>query len=126
MLLTFSKEKFKERILDGIKKHTIREDKHNRWKVGRRADMWLGSPRNTRAKVKPAKFAIGTIKHIGKFRIEYKKNKPTAYYNGEKLDAFDLEKLAINDGFDSVKDFLQWFNKDFTGFVLWFDNVQKI
>ncbi len=41
MVLGF-KERFVGRILSGVKIHTIREDGHNRWRVGRRIEFATG------------------------------------------------------------------------------------
>ena len=49
MLLTFSKSEFRDRIRKGVKIHSIREDKYNRWKAGMNIHFWLGNPRNKRS-----------------------------------------------------------------------------
>lgn len=36
----------------------------------------------------------------------------------------EVEKLAINDGFDSVEDFFAYFNKDFTGQIIHWTNLK--
>ena len=35
-----------------------------------------------------------------------------------------LYKLAINDGFDSIEKFFEWFNKDFTGKIIHWTNLK--
>ena len=51
MIITYNKENcekrnFPEKILKGIKKHTIREDKKQRWKIGRTMQHYAMNPRN--------------------------------------------------------------------------------
>ena len=42
--------------------------------------------------------------------------------DGKWLDDSQIEKLALNDGFDSVKDFFNWFSEDFVGKIIhWTD-----
>lgn len=44
------------------------------------------------------------------------------YVDGWLLNYNKMEALAINDGFDSLEDFLKWFNKDFDGIIIhWTD-----
>jgi hypothetical protein len=69
MLLTFSLPKFEGLIKQGIKKHTIREDKYNRWKEGMKIHFWSGNPRNTKAKNKPHCFGIGRVESVQRIRI---------------------------------------------------------
>lgn len=41
-------------------------------------------------------------------------------WNGTDL----IEKIAINDGFDSVDDFFSWFKDDFTGKIIHWTNLK--
>jgi len=38
--------------------------------------------------------------------------------NDKQLNYIEIEQLAINDGFDSLKDFMHWFNVDFEGKII--------
>jgi len=64
MLLTFSRTTFRDRIRSGIKVHTIRDDKTNRWKVGNKIHFWLGNPRNTRGKTNPINLESGNAQGL--------------------------------------------------------------
>jgi len=57
MILTFSKQQFKDRILEGTKIHTIRTDTKCRWKKGMKVHYWLHNPRNKYKN--PHCFAVG-------------------------------------------------------------------
>jgi len=71
MLLTFTKPQFKDLIKQGIKQHTIREDKNNRWKVGNSIQFWLGNPRNVHAKNKPHQFGNGICSRVETIRMYF-------------------------------------------------------
>jgi hypothetical protein len=45
------------------------------------------------------------------------------FYQGKLVSGtYTLEPLATNDGFDTVDEFFQWFNEDFTGKIIhWTD-----
>ena len=99
------------------KLHTIREDKNNRWKIGMIIDYFI-YPRN----VKMFRFAPQVpVKGIQKIEIN-----PTSEYlhetivkvDGRKLNEYEVQQLAWNDGFSNLVDFWLWFNKDFTGKIL--------
>lgn len=141
MLLTFSKPQFKDLIKQGIKKHTIRADKGNRWKVGTKIHFWMGNPRNTRGKNKPYQFGEGICSEIRKIQILRSPSFATLLIDDEEIETlwkddcsftvysteYDCPifyQLAIDDGFDSISDFLEWFNTDFEGkLIYWKDCV---
>jgi len=118
MILTFSKPKFVSRIALGIKIHTIREDKTERWYTGRTIHFWFGNPRNI--KNNPYQFRKGICILTQKIEI---KNKCIYIDNRElKLCSDKVELLAIQDGFDSGQEFFEWFDKDFSGKLIhWTD-----
>lgn len=108
------------------KLHTIREDKHNRWKPGMSIQMVYRGP----------KYSI--IDHFNKGIPELEKcvsvqkieikwiplsGKHIAM--SVKIDGkqyTDLDRLAANDGFNSFEDFAKWFKKPFTGKIIhWTD-----
>lgn len=141
MLLTFSKPQFKDLIKQGIKKHTIRADKGNRWKVGTKIHFWMGNPRNTRGKNKPHQFGEGICSEIRKIQILRSPSFATLLIDDEEIetiwkddDSFRVYsteadcpifyQLATDDGFDSISEFLEWFNTDFEGkLIYWKDCV---
>lgn len=130
MVISF-KDRFKEAILSGTKIHTIREDKHDRWKKGMKMNMATGvRTRNYN------EFAEKNCTGTQKISIRYFDNKSrvevvindryigAAYFGIKRIYCcvYELEILAHNDGFDSVDDFFAWFNKDFEGKIIhWTD-----
>ena len=42
----------------------------------------------------------------------------SVYVDGDELYEKEIEKLALNDGFDSIPHFFQWFNDDFKGKII--------
>lgn len=121
MLLTFTKTQFKDLIKQGIKQHTIRADKHNRWKVGNKIHFWIGNPRNTRGKNKPYQFGEGICSRVETIKMTF--SIPEDWQIDEvkigediilKTDD-ELNALAVNDGFEN------W-----SQMKLWFDNEDKM
>lgn len=122
MLLTFSKPQFKDLIKQGIKQHTIRADKGNRWKVGTKIHFWMGNPRNVHAKNKPHQFGTGVCCKVVPISI-YPKN-DAIICDGYGLSMSEIEDLAINDGFESWEDMKTFFTEDFVGkMIFWKDCV---
>lgn len=115
MLLTFTKPEFEDLIKDGIKKHTIRADKGNRWKVGNSIQFWRGNPRNTRGKVKPRQFGTGVASRVETIRMDFKADQhdnPDTVWIGENIvlrKREELNALAINDGFEDWAEMRSWF-----------------
>jgi hypothetical protein len=131
MVLGF-KEQFVDRILNGSKIHTIREDSKSRWKQSMVIQMATG----VRTK-KYNKFTEQICISTQKFQIIW--NIPFGEeYKGRLFKVFIddrcmnnnfwhtkesmLEVIARHDGFESVNDFLDWFSEDFTGKLIhWTD-----
>ena len=130
MVLGF-KDQFKEKILDGSKIHTIREDKNNRWKAGNSIQFSTG----VRTK-NQNKFKEGTCISVQKIEIKHHKNSVFLFIDGKEKGAVWYDGafnkimscdgvfwgLAMRDGFDSMYEFLQWFNEDFTGNLIHWTN----
>jgi hypothetical protein len=123
------------------KLHTIREDKHDRWKPGMSIQMVYRGPKYSildqfNKDIPQLQKCIG----VQKIEIRYltteqkEKMKGTSYFDpiitvdGKHVD-FGLTTLAKNDGFsdDTVVGhkmnfasdyFLKWFNKDFAGKII--------
>jgi len=112
MILSF-KPQFVEPILNGSKIHTIREDKGKRWTIGKKIHFATG----VRTKNYNC-FKEGECIGLQKIIIS------PAYIevSGRILNYKEIKRLAINDGFNSVKDFLEWFDGHFTGIIIhWTD-----
>lgn len=110
---------FVPKIKKGIKIHTIREDKSNRWRAGLKIHFATG----VRSKNYNC-FKKGVVKSIQKIEIKWNETwfYPFVYIDGRLLHLMEIEKLAINDGFETIDDFCKWFDKDFTGKIIhWTD-----
>lgn len=127
MLLTFSKDRFELFIKSGIKIHSIREDKSNRWKQGMKIHLWRGNPRNVSQN--PYSFGERVCISMQKIFIHPDFGPSGGLYSfvtidGRQITGDELEQLARNDGFSSVRQFFLWFKKtgDFTGKIIhWTD-----
>ena len=138
MILSF-KEQFKDKILKGQKIHTIREDKHNRWKAGMKIHFWKGNPRNVGKN--PYQFAENTVTRTAKIEINWirdtegdfevdgkmaKSHRFEVKVNDQILDDDTLRDLAISDGFDDIEGFARWFKKGFKGkLIYWYFGALK-
>ena len=128
MILPF-KPQFKPLILDGTKIHTIREDTHDRWKVGMKIHMATG------VRTKNYKqFAEATVSEISTIEIkwygskEFSNRAVQVKVNETNItNTFDtLDLLVKNDGFSNRQDFFAWFNEDFTGKLIYWENLKII
>ena len=123
MLLTFTKTQFKDLIKNGIKQHTIREDKHNRWKVGNSIQFWLGDPRNVHAKNKPHQFGTGVCSRVETIRMDFaipEDWQEDVVYIGNDIKLKTLEELnalAVNDGFQNWEQMKLWFDNEDKMFI---------
>lgn len=117
-------------IHDAPKIHTIREDKGKRWKAGMTIHPVINNRRPDRYQFAPCFPCVSTQE----IRIEWMHNWPTItidgkiYYkvnwrHGEVMD-MGIEQLARNDGFDTIQEFLEYFNKDFLGVLIHFTNFR--
>lgn len=125
MILTFSKQQFVDRIISGVKRHTIREDKTNRWKPGMKIHFWKGNPRNV--KLNPYFFATGIVNETLKVNIYPNENNiyfPVLRVSVTKIES--LNRFAISDGFDSWDEMKTWFKDDFKGKIIYFKNVEVL
>lgn len=116
MILGFKKQ-FVSKILDGTKIHTIREDKHNRWKIGMKVQCATGV-RTKDYNQFHEEWCVSIQ------RIMFKK--PAIGFASEKIwepalphivvdglwitDPKIKLALALNDGFDNLEELLTFFN----------------
>lgn len=120
---------FEQKIKEGIKKHTIRDDIHGRWKPGMKIHHAYG----VRTKNYDC-FAEGVCTHIQIMEIrEVKMGSSDDCYcfplmspkhhknavsgkifrviiDGKVLSETMIDLLAKNDGFNTTEDFFLWFN----------------
>jgi uncharacterized protein YqfB (UPF0267 family) len=114
------KEKFKEPILKGTKIHTIREDAHNRWKIGMKMHMATGVRTKNYNQFQEMKCM--SIQGIEITRVSDYLNDTIVTVDGRKLILSEIQQLAWNDGFENLIDFWMWFDKDFKGKIIhWTD-----
>lgn len=116
------KPQFKEPINQGTKIHSIREDKHNRWKPGRLLQGVTGA-RSKRYNVFFKSKCVST-QHIEITWLELKERHLAIFIDRRKLYPTELHELAINDGFKNLHDLKQWFNKDFKGKIIHWTNFK--
>jgi hypothetical protein len=117
MILSF-KSQFIKPILVWSKIHTIREDKSNRWKAGRKIDYFTGRyTSKDRKRFAPSNECISTqrisIHYSGTSILVYVDDK-IFYKNilGKHTGYNRMLELAKNDGFNSIDEFFEWFNTD--------------
>jgi len=135
MILTFSKTEFVNRIKNGMKVHTIRVDKHNRWKIGMKIHFWLGNPKNNRGKTKSYQFGVGEVLRIEFITMLFANNEDWQQdfvKIGEDIILItkdELNALAENDGFDNWEQMKNWFensdNKYVGKIIFWKDYSSK-
>lgn len=96
--------------------HTIREDPKERWREGMDIHFIINPRSKDRFQFAPV------VKCTGKQKIEIYylgfRNTPAVLINGTIQKDDEIEKLALNDGFDTVADFYKWFDKDFEGWII--------
>lgn len=115
------------------KKHTIRKDEKNKWKKGNDIHFVINNRTKNRFQFAPVIPCTGTqkieIKHLSILNhpIDIQ---PMVWIDGylfyDPAIGYDkgIEKLAINDGFDSVANFFDWFSEDFTGKIIHWTNLK--
>ena len=126
MILSFNKENiekrnFKEKILNGTKIHTIREDKHNRWKPGMSIQFYAMNPRNG-----GKKFAEGVVTKIEFVEMSTYIEVVDRFLpdNGQFIHTnicldFELNDFAKNDGFESWEEMKEFFPECFEGKIIY-------
>ena len=129
MVLGFKKQ-FVSKILDGTKVHTIREDKHDRWRPGMKIHFATGV-RTSYYSQFYADFCVSTQRIHFKPTIEFADGTthepalPHIYVDG--LWIIDPKKrlqLALNDGFSSLDDLYTFFHDGFEGKIIHWTNYK--
>lgn len=126
------------------KLHTIREDAKERWKPGTMIDFFINCRQKSMFRFAP-RIPVVTVQKInivwynkklinneveiyidGSFyAIVYFKNKVINYVdNCVFSDEKKLKALALNDGFDTVEEFLDYFNDNFKGKLIHWTNLK--
>ncbi|UAB85703.1 hypothetical protein INR75_06735 [Zunongwangia sp. SCSIO 43204] len=105
------------------KRHTMRNDAKDRWKVGMKIHPVILNRTKDRFQFAP----ILEVKGIQKIDIAnpYPNNDDymgNVWVDNRKLNSIELDELILNDGFPSVEAFFRWFNKDWSGKIIhWTD-----
>ncbi len=133
MILGF-KHKFVPLILSGMKRHTIREDKTNRWTKGKKIHFATGvRTKQYRQFDEKECISTQTIK-IYHFSDSVAIEIDNCFFGHVLHHGIDniyeyhhcILKLAINDGFDTIEEFLKFFPKDFKGKIIHWTNLKYI
>ena len=99
--------------LTNPKIHTIREDKKERWQIGTKIDFFINVRQKNMFRFAPVLPVLSTQKveiiHTKKL------NGIIVNIDGRRLSPSELQDFALNDGFDTLNEFIAYFNKDFTG-----------
>lgn len=124
---------FVQPILDGIKKHTIREDAFNRWKAGMAIHFAIGI-RTPNYKC----FKRGICVSTQKIEFKWKQHNKGLVSESWGVEVFIDDKnvtneteiidaLVSNDGFQDRKEFFEWeawHKKNFVGKIIHFTNLR--
>lgn len=98
------------------KLHTIRKDSKNRWKAGNDIHFCINVRTKNQFQFAPI------VKCISTQEIEIQDK--NVWIDGLKCTWDEIEVLAINDGFDSVDAFFEYFNTGFTGKIIHWTNLK--
>lgn len=107
------KPEFVPKIELGIKIHTIRHDRANRWRAGLKIQLGVGGYGPGLLKI----FKVGAVVNVQKIEIRQAdgSTQKEVLIDGRALLTPEIDRLAINDGFNSTADFFKFFNNDFVG-----------
>ena len=119
MILSFQPQ-FVNKILNGSKLNTIRENKGDRFVKGTKIHFWRGNPRNV--SVKPYQFGVGVVSEVLPIQILPNENK-VLLAGGPVLD---LEAFARADGFTSWAAMRAFFPNDFEGSIIFWELCEPV
>lgn len=130
MLLTFARDTFAHKIIQGSKIHTIRVDYNRRWVEGRRIDFWRGNPRNIR--MKPFKFGVATCDKVVEIMLDLSSSNSMKWVmkiDGVRTEAWEsglspFTLLAVQDGFTDAYEMRQFFPEKFNGRLIYWRGFQ--
>lgn len=105
--------------------HTMRVDEHDRWKAGTLIHFVINNRTPSRYQFAPVIKCVSEQKVIIKYWYDNDTQLftiPMILINGRVLTNKEIDELAINDGFESVIDFLAYFNTDWSGKLIHWTN----
>lgn len=108
---------FVKKIKRGSKKHTIRQDKNNRWRPGMPIHFCTGL-RTKKYKC----FKKGICSGTQKIRIDSSIKR--IIVDGWRLSLEEMQWLAKNDGFKNLKQFFEYFNEPFEGKIIHWSKIR--
>lgn len=102
--------------------HTIREDKKDRWKPGILIDFFINCRQKNMFRFAPRIPVVS----VQKFQIIQINSSVTAevFINNICLTSSEVQELALNDGFDTVEAFFEYFNEDYVGKIIHWTNFK--
>ena len=101
--------------------HTIREDKHDLWKPGRKIHMAVFNRTKDRFQF-VTELECKSVQRIEIIHNLFYTKNSLIFIDDIPLRFDTQKKLARNDGFNSVEDFFRFFSKDFSGKIInWTD-----
>lgn len=127
------------------KRHSIREDKNNRWKVGTKIDFFINARQKNMFRFAPVLPVVSTQKvefiwkdnteNLSCLGITYDRTCTIMIDDKFYADAYllndwvvsssyNLKDFANNDGFDTIEDFFAYFNENYTGKLIHWTNLK--
>ena len=114
------------------KLHTIREDKNNRWKVGTKIDFFINARQKNMFRFAPVLPVVSTQVFEINWHSSNEKLFVRVYIDGKSFARIDFDKelyvsgqmldFVNSDGFDTIEDFFDYFDKDYVGKIIhWTD-----
>ena len=108
------------------KLHSMREDIHDRWKAGRMIDFFTGVRTKQAYRFAPRvpvvsvqKVEIEPTEWTTRLCYELKDGRIfQVRVDGRLLTRGKIKQLAINDGFETVDEFFQWFDHGWKGKII--------
>lgn len=91
-----------------IKLHTIRTDKKNRWKKGVMIDFFINARQKNMFRFAP-RIPLVSRQKIFMTYMPHTGNGFEVSIDGRQLHKSEVEILAVNDGFDTIQDFEDYF-----------------
>ena len=128
---------FEQKIKEGIKKHTVREDIHGRWKPGMmiqhahgvRTSNYRCFAEGQCMSVQILEIKVVDWRSVVQNPLEIKAIESISekdlkvfqlFVDGRLLNGAEINDFARNDGFDSTEDFFRWFNEPCTKKIIHF------
>ena len=125
---------FPEKILNGTKTHTIRQNFEYWHKIVKKVNsgegvlsirQWTGKPYKS---YQQQLFVCQKLEIQKVFFRKAPKNKPFQkvfiQIDGEMFTGVHFDKVAHKDGFNDVQDFIDWFPQEMNGCIIHFDAVK--